>query len=42
VGSKANVDYEVSQKRVEVFRGWPWIIVGVLLVLVLLAFILVT
>ncbi len=39
VGSKANVDYEVSQKRKEVFRGTPWIIVGVLLVVVLLAFI---
>ena len=42
VGSSANVNYEVSQKRREVFRGWPWIIVAVLLVMVLLAFILIT
>ncbi len=42
VGSQANVDYEVNQKRKEVFRGTPWIIIAVLLVIVLLAFIVIT
>ena len=42
VGSKANVDYEISQKRKEVFHGWPWIVVAAVLVLVLLAFIAIT
>ncbi|HMR96920.1 MAG TPA: hypothetical protein P5193_14415 [Microthrixaceae bacterium] len=42
VGTKANVDYEVAQKRAEVFRGWPWIIVAVLLVVLLIAFIAIT
>ena len=42
VDTKANVDYEVAQKRAEVFRGWPWIIVAVLLVVLLIAFIAIT
>ena len=42
VGSKANVDYEIAQKRREVFHGWPWIVVAAVLVLVLLAFIAIT
>ncbi|MBS1836336.1 MAG: hypothetical protein JST64_01430 [Actinobacteria bacterium] len=42
VGSKANVDYEVAQKRREVFHGWPWVLVAALLVIVLLAFIIIT
>lgn len=42
VGSKQNVDYEVDQKRKEVFRGLPLIIVGAVLVVVILAFIAIT
>ena len=42
VGSKANVDHEIAQKRREVFHGWPWVVVAAVLVLVLLAFIAIT
>jgi hypothetical protein len=42
VGSKANVEYEISQKRKEVFHGWPWVVVALVLVIVLLAFIAIT
>lgn len=42
VGSKANVDYEVAQKRQEVFRGWPLVLVAALLVIVLVAFLIIT
>ena len=33
---------EIAQKRAEVFRGWPWVIVAVLLVVLLIAFIAIT
>jgi len=42
VGSKANVDYEIHQRRKEVFHGWPWIVVAAVLVIVLVAFIAIT
>lgn len=37
VGSKANVDYEVSRKREEAFRGWPVVLVAVFVVLMIIA-----
>ena len=35
VGSPANHEYEVSQHKREVFRGWPMVLVAVLLIAVL-------
>jgi hypothetical protein len=42
VGSKANREYELRQKRKEAFGGWPIWLVGAILVLGLLGWLLIT
>jgi cobalamin biosynthesis Mg chelatase CobN len=42
VGSKANEDYEFQERRQEVFRGTPMIIVAIVLVLVLIGWVIIT
>jgi hypothetical protein len=42
VGSKANVEFEVEERRKEVFHGTPLIVVGVLIILVLIGWLVIT
>jgi hypothetical protein len=42
VGSKANREYELRQKRKEAFGGWPIWLVGAILILGLLGWLLIT
>jgi hypothetical protein len=42
VGSKANEQYEVKERRQEVFRGTPLIVVAVVLILVLIGWLIIT
>ena len=42
VGSKANSEYEIKERRQEVFHGWPMIVAGVFIVLLLIGFVIVT
>ena len=42
VGSKANEEFEFTERRKEVFRGAPMIVVGILIVALLIGFVIVT
>ena len=42
VGSKANEEYELAERRREVFHGTPWIIVAVVLILLLIGWVVIT
>lgn len=42
VGSKANEDYELKERRKEVFGTVPMIIVAVFIVLLLIGFVIIT
>jgi hypothetical protein len=42
VGSKANEEYEIDERRKEVFHGAPWIVVGIFIVLLLIGFVIIT
>lgn len=42
VGSKANEEYELRERRKEVFGNTPMIIIAVVLVLVIAAFVIIT
>lgn len=42
VGSKPNLEYEMRQKRIEAFGGWPIWLIGILLLAVLIGWLVVT
>jgi hypothetical protein len=42
VGSKANREYEMRQKRVEAFGGWPIWLVGGILALALISWLVIS
>jgi hypothetical protein len=42
VGSKANEQYELEERRQEVFKGTPLIVVAVVLILVLIGWLIIT